>query len=249
VKHALDIGLGLATLASLALNTFLLVRTPSPGAGPAPAPAGVAPLALPAPCQPKHPMSSPAITSEPSPTSGDFGEEARDPTWATAQEATIEAHLADMATGPTDLVVECRARCCAITSRSQLPTDFVLDLQTSAGIMPWAERLSFSDRVVACFDRASVKRPPSELARRRQEILASVKPGLAACARLTTVPLEVTILVGFDNSGRVIGTNRQGELAGSEGARCAERAIGQAASFGPQPYPGGIPFTVRLDPP
>jgi hypothetical protein len=248
VKRALDMGLGLAALASLALNAFLLVRAPSAGAGAAPT-RGVAQLALPAPCQPKHSLSAPAITSEPSAMPGDFVDEARDSPWATAQEATIEAHLADMASGPLDLAVECRERCCAITSKNQLPTDFVLDLQTSAGMMPWAERLSFSDRVVACFDRGASKRPPTELARRRKEVLASVGAELDSCARLTTVPVEVTILVGFDTRGRVVGTNRQGELAGSEAARCAERAIAEAASFEPQPFPGGIPFAVRLEPP
>ncbi len=197
------------------------------------------------PCPPRSLLPAQAA---PQPASAVIDDEKRDPEWATAQEAAIEAHVADMVLEPIDISVECRSRCCSITGDEVLSASFMQDLQSSAGLMPWAETLRFSDRVVACFDRAKGKRPPTELARRRKEILGGLGAALDRCARLTSVPVEVTILAGFDAAGRLVGTVRQGELSGSEAAVCADKAVARAATFPRQPTAFGIPFTIRLDP-
>ena len=251
MRRKVDLVLGVGLLASLTLNGALLVRDHSSTTGPTgssspPTTAGPVPCSSTGdPTRPSPGEAGPSATlSKP----GDFDDEVRDPAWATAQEAAIEAHLADMLPEPLDLAVECRSRCCAISGKAALSPALVLDLQASAGLLPWAENLQFSNRVIACFDRASAKRPPTELARRRKEILARLQSAVAACARLTAVPVEVTVVVGFDTRGEIIGTSRQGELSGSEAAGCAEKAIADSASFGPQPLPGGIPFVVRMVP-
>jgi hypothetical protein len=250
----LDLGLSVALAATLGLNAFLLVRRASPASGSLATPiAGAAATSRAIPCppsrlSPERALSPATASNASSPGGAGFDREERDPAWATAQEAAIHEHIVDMATIAADVSVECRARCCAITGDDVLSPAFILDLQTSAGLMPWAERLSFSDRVIACFDRSAQKRPPTALARRRKEILGLLQPTLERCARLTTVPVEITILVGFDTSGKVVGTHREGELSGSEVARCADQAVTEAASFAPQPYPGGIPFFIHFEP-
>lgn len=249
MRYRLDLGLGATLLGSLVLNGFLLARGSPPENGDVRRAASANPPGRAIPCTlPPEPASNTDDHVGPNAPAAGFDAENRDPSWATAQEAAIEAHLADMLVEPLELSVECRSRCCAITGKDALSPGLVLDLQTSAGLMPWSDGLQFSNRVVACFDPAKHKNPPTALARRRKEILAQLKPALARCAQLTNVPVEVTVLVGFDTSGAVIGTNRQGELSGSEAARCADKEISAAASFGPQPHPDGIPFFIHLEP-
>lgn len=175
MKRRVDLALAVGLLVSLAFNGALLLRDRSSAAAPAPASTRSASGARSSPCPPAALASRP---QEPSASHGDpamgrdrrdFDDEVRDPAWATAQEAAIEGHIAEMVREPRDIAVECRARCCAITGKDALSPDFVLDLQTSAGLVRWADGLSFSDRVVACFDRAAARPPPTELARRRNQ--------------------------------------------------------------------------------
>ena len=246
MTHRLDAALGVALLFSLGLNGLLLLHSAPIAASPQRAPgAEDPPTPRKIPCPPRS-LATAQVAAQP--TSSRFDGETRDPEWATAQEAAIESHIADMVHEPMEVSVECRSRCCSISGDGVLSASFMQDLQASAGLMPWAESLSFADRVVACFDRAKGKRPPTELARRRKEILDALSSRLDRCARLTTVPLEVTIMAGFEADGHLVGSVRQGELSGSEAARCAEKAVARAATFPRQPTAFGIPFTIRLDP-
>jgi hypothetical protein len=201
------------------------------------------------PCIPLAPKTTgtdvAADAGPPAPCTG-FDGETRDPAWASQQEEQLDADLTDLLRHhDVDFAVECRSRCCELTSKEPVSSSVRSELRTSAGLTGWTDSLGFSDTIIPCFDRKAGKKPLTDLVRERNRIVDETS--FEECARLTTVPMDVTILAAVDAKGGVQ-TGRQGELSGSEAARCVERRIVEVARFGTQPEPRTVQFLVRLDP-
>jgi hypothetical protein len=178
-----------------------------------------------------------------------FAGESRDATWATTQEGVLEAHLEQLLSPyRIDLAVECRMRCCEFSGDH---VDWALvtsELQTSAGLVGWATEFSFGDQVVACFDRETAHRPPTDLVRRRNQILARSARDVATCGELSPVATAVAIRLAINVDGSVHSSTREGELSGSEAARCVEKRLLENADFDPRDEPALVQFVVALSP-
>lgn len=178
-----------------------------------------------------------------------FARESRDATWASAQEDILEAHFEELLSPyRIDLAVECRTRCCEFSGDD---VDWALvasEMQTSAGMLGWATEIQFSDHVVACFDRKIAKAAPTKLARRRNEILAQLRREFDKCAGLSTVATAVSVRLGVNADGSIHSSTREGELSGSDAARCVEKLLVDKAHFDPRGEPAVVQFVVALTP-
>jgi hypothetical protein len=178
-----------------------------------------------------------------------FARESRDARWATAQEDVLEAHFQELLSPyRIDLGVECRTRCCEVSGDD---VDWALvasEIQTSAGLLGWATEIQFSDHVVACFDRKIIRAAPTKLVRRRNEILAQLRREFDKCGRLSAVATVVSVKLGVNADGSIHSSTREGELSGSEAARCVEKQLVDNARFDRQDEPALVQFVVALTP-
>lgn len=178
-----------------------------------------------------------------------FARESRDSTWATTQEGILDAHFAELlAPHRFDLTVECRMRCCEFSGDDVDWGLVASEMQTSAGLLGWATEMSFSDHIVACFDRKTAMAAPTNLVRRRNEIMAQLRQAFAKCAGLSSVSTVVMVKLGVDTDGSVRSSTRAGELSGSESARCVEKQLVDKARFDPRVEPALVQFVVALTP-
>lgn len=228
-----------------------------------------APSPAPAPCPP---VAVPGRTAAPTPIRAaraddplaGFKTEPRDDAWAAPQEAMVHDRLVLMrGVLPNGTTVECRQACCRLTTPTTFVgrVDLLRDLQSSVGFrdLP-CDQMAFTsadpdlpdtDVALLCFDRSrdTLAAPVPDRAVERRDLLARAAPALANCVRQGDVPAEVGLAWFLSETGAVVGATRDGEVAGTDAARCAERVLLQAARFAPAPRPTYVPLTVALAPP
>lgn len=192
-----------------------------------------------------------------------YRDEVRDEAWAPKKEALVRERLVLMLGAmPDGAHLECRQSCCLLATPTDNPRRDVLmrDLQSSVGFRFLSESMSFTSRdrdypdndvVVVCFDRKqdTFTHPVPDRAVERRELMARAAPAIAKCSQLADVASTLVVRLLLDASGAVKESDREGELSGTDAARCVEKVLREEATFAPgtRVY-DVVPITIELDP-
>ena len=176
-----------------------------------------------------------------------------DAAWDAPQLERVRARLAaQFGLAVAADAVECKTRCCRIRlsedDAARAGDELLSSVGLGFGAVGGRATSGSSEGQVTfavCWRRDDDRAYPDRAAE-RAALLARAAPALTACGRGVTPPITVRVTLELDPAGEVAELHSNAADLGSAAARCAERALVEAADFAPAPEPSVVPLTAIL---